>query len=308
MRLSCKASRIVLAASLALCLGMVPLAGCGSSSAPADDAATAEEEVVEEESAEEETVPEEEAVDESVWVKTSETYSYNPTTDEGGLSRSQTTTYTLDEAGNVIKETYSSEGSDDFVYDLVNDEYGWTLSMSSENNPDAEASEVNNEYDAAGRLVKSTSGESVTTHTYDADGNRIASDYVSVAYQMDEENNPIEETKHEIRSTLNYGSDGFITSRMIDWGSPQLSEMAYEYGDDGRPISCKVTISTLDDEGNKMDDHTQTQDVTFAYDENGNVACIETTTEYGVSTTDFEYTLIEHPSVAATVTSHLVEF
>lgn len=54
MRLSCKAPMLVLASSLALCLGSLPLIGCSSGSAPADDAAPAEEEAVEEAAAEDE--------------------------------------------------------------------------------------------------------------------------------------------------------------------------------------------------------------------------------------------------------------
>lgn len=81
MCLSCKVPMLVMAASLALCLSALPLVGCSSGSAPADDAAPAEEEVVEveaepEKEAQAEAEPEEEAVDESVWVITKETYTF----------------------------------------------------------------------------------------------------------------------------------------------------------------------------------------------------------------------------------------
>lgn len=303
MRLSCKASSVVLATSLALCLGVLPLAACSSVSAPAEDAAPTEEAV--EEEVEEETEPEE-AVDESVWVKTTDRYTYvSSESEEDNIS--DVTTYTLDEAGNTIRESHATNDGE-WVYNYVNDESGWSVSMTTEDESDPQETVFINECDDAGRVVRTVSGESETNITYDADGNCIKREYTSVAYQVDENYNRVEGTEHEIHSTVTFGADGFITSRLSDWGLPQLYEMAYEYGADGKPVSCAVTVFTLDEDGNRTDEGYVAENVTFSYDENGNVSRIESTADYGTSTTEYEYTLIEHPSLATTINSHLVSF
>ena len=311
MRLSCKVPMLVMAASLAICLGALPLVGCSSGSAPADDAAPAEEEVVEEkaepeEEAQAEAEPEEEAVDESVWVRTSETYTYVSSTDDSE-NYSYSIAYELDDAGNRVKET-SLEDGEEYVYYYNNDEYGWMLTVREDNESEADMPKVTNEYDETGRLIHASSDESERTYTYDAEGNCIQRDYYSTAYQLDEEGNRVEGSEHQIHTVVNYSADGFITSRLSDWGLPQLYEMAYEYGDDGRPTSCVVTMYSLDEDGNKTDEGRVNSTITFTYDENGNVVKTESAGDFGTSTYEYEYKLIEHPSVAATVESHLVSF
>ena len=162
MRLSCKVPMLVMAASLAICLGALPLVGCSSGSAPADDAAPAEEEEAEAE-------PEEEAVDESVWVRTSETYTYVSSTDDSE-NYSYSIAYELDDAGNRVKET-SLEDGEEYVYYYNNDEYGWMLTVREDNESEADMPKVTNEYDETGRLIHASSDESERTYTYDAEGN-----------------------------------------------------------------------------------------------------------------------------------------
>ena len=312
MRLSCKVPMLVMASSLALCLGALPLVGCSSGSAPADDAAPAEEEVVEEETepeeeAQAEAEPQEEAVDESVWVITKETYTFVSSTDDS-LNYSYAMDFELDDAGNTVKETIQEDG-EEYVYFHDNDEYGWLLAAREADEAEADVQKVTNEYDEAGRVMHAVGEGSERTFTYDADGNCIQRDYYSTAYQLDEEGNRVEGSEHQIHTVVNYSADGFMTSRLSDWGQPTLTEMTYEYGDDGRPTSCVVTSFQLDEDGNKTDDGYVSQTVTFTYDENGNVVKTEATEEdFGTTTYEYEYTLIEHPSVAVTVESHLRSF
>ena len=300
MRLSCKVPMIALASSLTLCLSAVPLVGCSSGNAPADNAAPAEEEVVEE------TEAKEEAVAEPVWVKKSETYTYASSTDDGE-NYSYTLAFELDDAGNTVKETMLENGEESSYY-YNNDEYGWTLTVREENESEADMPKVTTEHDETGRVIHSTSDVSDRTFVYDAEGNCIQIEYHNTAYQYDEEGNRIEGSEHQTRTVANYDANGFITSRISDWGEPQQSEMTYEYGDDGRPTSCVVTVFALDADGNKQDEGHASEHITFTYDENGNVTRIESTSDFGITTTEYEYTLIEHPSVAATVESHLVSF
>ena len=92
-----------LSAGLAASLALVPLAGCASSDGAAPEPAPAQEEADATEQEDTAATPEEA----SVWVASS--YKLSQTDSDGNVTE-YSSTYELDEAGNLVKET-DSEGS-----------------------------------------------------------------------------------------------------------------------------------------------------------------------------------------------------
>ncbi len=304
MHASSRSLMVTVAVALALFVGAAPLAACSSGGQQADD--TAETDVVEEE----ETAPEEEAepeADESMWVKVSENYTDVPAGDDSGASASTAvTTYTRDNAGNLMEELYSDPNYGDIVYQYQVDENGWTTSMiTAEEGADAQLTNYTNEFDANGLLVHSESESGSRDMTYYPDGQVKTINFTSTAYQYDEAGNRVEGSEHDVTNVVTFGEDGFVVGRESSLGTKTVSEYAYERDGEGRPVSCVKTIYLVDDEGNKGE-VSSTANITFTYDENGNVAKIEIVSDYGTTTLEYEYELVKQPSAAARATEGLV--
>ena len=279
-----------LSAGLAASLVLVPLAGCASSDGAAPEPAPAQEEADATEQEDTAATPEEA----SVWVASSYKLSQ---TDSDGKVTEYSSTYELDEAGNLVKET-DSEGSE-VTYTL--DEDGWATKI--------ESGELTWTYelekDDQGRLTVEKGEQSSIAYTYNDQGFVTETTATSAIFSVDEEGNRIEGSDDMATTKTTYDENGFPLLRAHVFSDGRLeTSYAYEYGDDGLPTSVTIDNRNFDADGNEYEDTATTATASFEYDEHGNLVKEVLEDEYGTSTYEYGYVEVANPSIAARIQSH----
>ena len=278
---------------LALALGIAPVAGCSSSGggggAAGDEAGQAQE------------------ADEAIWVVSKETNVY---VSPDGDKEEQVATYELDDAGNQVGITYD----DGTHLTITVDEDGWQLSARYDNSEDISATDEplpseppqKLEKDDHGRVTKITSQDLVIEYAYDEKGNMTHRSTRSLAFTVNEEGKRVEGSEVDITSDMDFDENGFTTRVVSSNGAGTIvSEYAYEYGESGLPVTGVITTRHEDSDGNVVEGDESTTNMTFSYDENGNISELVRESDSGTSTSTFEYQLVEHPSPGARVGAHL---
>ncbi len=275
---------------LACALGVVPLAACSSSGETTAPAAEEQSQGEAEVASGEETQP-----DEAVWVMTS---NKSHVEDAGMDPLDYTVTYELDEAGNVVKDSFDG-GSSYTTYE--HDENGWTVSCTSGDTTDT----YENEFDDRGRLVRQTTSASVTTYTYDENDNIVSQTIESMGFTTDEDS---EQAETQVSNVFEFDANGYPLRRVMvnSDGSTLTREYAYELDDAGRPTSYTLRQYSTNPDGSIPEGADETVKIDITYDENGNIAKTELVGEDGRSeSSEYTYALVEHPSTAARIYAHL---
>lgn len=275
--------------ALTCALGLVPLTACSSS----DEAAAPAEEQAQDETAEEpEAEPEDEAPaeEEAVWVMTGQTHhSEFP----GQEPNDMAIAFELDDAGNTVKEFFDG---DETMNEYQYDENGWLVSIGYGDNKVT----YENEYDELGRLVSqvgSDGGE--TTYTYGENGNIASQTSKVIVTSYDENGEEIEGSERTQTNVCEYDENGYIKRRTIENdGNTHVIEYTYELDETGLPTSyTQLDYTANDDEAGKYESV-----YSLTFDENGNLTKVESSDESEVKiVTEFTYTLVEHPSLAASI-------
>ena len=291
MRVRHKVARF-LSTTLVLSLVTAPLAGCkGSASpdaAPSASAANAE------------------ANSDALWVKTSARVTYSK--DVGTESSSSTETYQLDEAGNIVRQTFES-GDEDFEQTFEHDENGWkTEEVYKTDAGTVENITYVNKYDSSGRLVKNEGNDIVEEDVYDREGNLKERSFTKFDYlQEEEKGSPLGANESTVFSKQIFNKDGTIASRFSTLRMPTVREYAYEYDSQNRPVSCVVTRYEATPEGIPLSPQgVEAEKISISYDSNGNVSRIETVGDQGTSVQEFTYTLVKNPSLAVRTNARLL--
>lgn len=228
---------------------------------------------------------------EPAWVLTKETSTY---TYDGDTS-TYTITREIDEHGNRLRVSMDDgTGADPSVTAYEWDEDGFITGYTS----GEESVTVTAEKDDQGREVKSTySDGSVVETTYDENGAISKRVYTGTSQTMDGDGNWVDAGTY-VR-TVNYDGDGFVLSGTYDSDSYSSQyEKSYERDADGRVTS--VTTA----EGPAGEEPT-IRTVAVEYDENGNIVRATETTEGYSMVNEYEYTLVNEPSLGASLESHL---
>lgn len=197
-----------------------------------------------------------------------------------------TTTFELDENGNVTESATSGDDEGPITY--VNDENGFYTQRSYYYEYEDEVYEVVEarsitEMDDDGRPLE------ITSYTY-YDGDLTYYDYISYTYYDDGTLATSETTSNAgYVITVTYNEDGFRETYQLDWSSvaefTDYYEFTYETDDDGNVVSCTTTT----DDGDEST-------VEYEYDRHGNII---TVTQDGETLYEYTYELIEDPSLAA---------
>lgn len=283
-------ARLTLSTGLVATLALVPLAGCASSGNASQDAAPAAEET----NTTKTTEANETTEVAPVWVAT--TYKLSQEFSDGSTSE-YSSTYELDEAGNMISET-GDEGSQ-FKYTY--DEDGWLNKV--EMGDEIWTYEL--EKDELGRVVVEKSEDYRVEYSYNEQGFVSESRSASIVFTVDENGNRVEGSEETMTSKTTYDENGFTLTRSRSYQDGRSETVyAYEYGDDGLPVSYTATTKNYDSDGNEIADSETTVSGTFEYDEHGNIVKRVIEDDLGTSTYEYTYVEIKNPSQAVRIQGH----
>lgn len=313
----------VWALAVVVAIGGLGLQGCGSSGSGGNGQAT-QQQTEPAENGTQATTP---AAQHDTWVVTADKYTstYTPAGGEASTS-SGTATFEYDEHGNRTKSVNVDEPGDGDAYTYTTtstfDEHGFETS--SETTSDAEystpqKSTCKNEYDKDGRLTKvvvsregiTNMGDETYLYEYYDSGNvkRVTSSYTDTMEGA--EATGASGYVHENTQTLEYDEAGILQTQHTlivnkeDGSTINDSTItyAYEYDDQGRPVSYKATSS---------DGQTSTE-WSATYDEQGNIASetyINTFADGGSNTFAYEHTWtkVDNPSEGAAQRYHISRY
>lgn len=261
-----------------LFLSLILLGGCGGSSSDATGAA--------------------DAANGPIWVQTC--YNYTRVNTDGSYSSSTTHTLTIDEQGNTLSCEISGY---DFgwvnVIKYTVDEDGWTTMEAYPSLHRAVPTRYELEKDETGRVVKSTAsnGRTTTYYTYNEAGNFATITEKSTYTAFDDNGENHEEPYTDV---MTYDANGLVAKHEITLADgTETVTYTYEYDDAGRPISGTMT-STGGSDGS------WTGTLSYEYDENGNLSRKFIQDNISTNTYEYTYTLVQNPSLATRLQSHLV--
>lgn len=291
-------ARLTLSTGLVATLALLPLAGCASSGDAPQDAAPAAEETAD---AAETTETGETAEVTPVWVAT--TYKLSQEFSDGSTSE-YSSTYELDEAGNMLKEVDTSDSEDDserLDYTYSYDEDGWLTKVEMGD----ETWDYELEKDVQGRVVTEKSEDFTKEYSYNEQGFVSETVSTSIAYTVDENGDKVEGSEEAMATKVTYDENGFTLARTRTFkGGKAEMVYAYEYGDDGLPVSYTATTKNYDSDGNEIADSETTVSGTFEYDEHGNIVKRVIEDDLGTSTYEYTYVEIKNPSQAVRIQGH----
>ncbi len=283
-----------LSVGLAAALALVPLAGCASSGDASQDAEPAAEEPAEttEDTETEEAAETTEAT--PVWVAA--TYKVDQTLPDGSKS-DYSSTYELDEAGNMIVESGDGGYQANYTYD----EDGWLTKVES----GGETFAYELEKDEQGRVVVMKNDDYKAEYSYNEQGYVSETVTTTVTFTIDENGDRVEGSESDMTMKATYDENGFPLSReRVYEGGRSETTYAYEYGDNGLPVSFTSTVKNYDSDGNELEETEATATGTLEYDEHGNIVKEVYEDEYGTSTYENTYVEIKNPSMAVQIQSH----
>lgn len=294
-----------LALALGLTFGVLSLTACGSDktgeAAPAEEASKEAEATKEAEGEQANGEDQAESQDEAVWVVSRSVYSYHA----AEMDAETEFQYELDEQGNQTKVTHvTDQDADPYVATNAFDEDGYVVKTAGSLEGEA-VQTYSLEKDEQGRLIKSTGSDgTVKELTYDNAGNIAKSVETGSIVGEDTEGNLTNYGTYS--ATTTYDEAGHVVSILYENnGYYQLTEKAYEYNDAGQVVSVTTTTSSGSDADNLEADASGTTTATVEYDDNGNISRVVEEGELYTSATAYEYTLIEHPSLATRLNAHI---
>ena len=274
-----------LSTGLAAAIALVPLAGCASSGDASQDAEPAAEEPAEttEDTETEEAAETAEAT--PVWVAA--TYKVDQTLPDGSKS-DYSSTYELDEAGNMIVESGDGGYQANYTYD----EDGWLTKDELEK-------------DEQGRVVVRKNDDYRAEYSYNEQGFVSETVTTTATFTIDENGDRVEGSESDMTMKATYDENGFPLSReRVYEGGKSETTYSYEYGDNGLPVSFTSTVKNYDSDGNELKETEATSTGTLEYDEHGNIVKTVYEDEYGTSTYENTYVEIKNPSMAVQIQSH----
>lgn len=288
-------ARLTLPTGLVATLALVTLAGCASSSDASQNVTPAAEEAVD---TTETAEADETAAVTPVWAAT--TYKLSQVFSDGSTSEFSST-YELDDAGNMISET-GDEGSQ-FKYTY--DEDGWLNKV--EMGDEIWTYEL--EKDELGRVVVEKSEDYRVEYSYNEQGFVSESRSASIVFTVDENGNRVEGSEETMTSKTTYDENGFTLTRSRSYQDGRSETVyAYEYGDGGLPVSYTVTTKDYDSDGNEIEGSETTMSGTLEYDEHGNIVKRVIENDLSVSTYEYTYVEIKNPSQAVQIQGHTKNF
>ena len=271
-----------LSAGLAAALALVPLAGCASSGDASQDA----EPVAEEPAETTEATP--------MWVATSYKMSQ---IDPDGNESDYNSTYELDVAGNMLSESDDEGSQMKYSYD----EDGWLTK--TEMGDETWTYEL--EKDEQGRVIVMKSDEFKSEYSYNEQGFVSEMLTTSVVFTVDENGDKVEGSEGTMTNKVTYDENGFPLTRVRTYEDGKSETVyAYEFGDDGLPVSYTTTTKSYDGEGNEIESTEKTASGTLEYDDHGNLVKRVVEDEFGTSTYEYGYVEIANPSMAVQIQGH----
>jgi YD repeat-containing protein len=293
-------AKLTLSTGLAATLALVPLAGCASSGDAPQDVAPAAEDTTD---AAEPTEAKDASEATPVWVASS--YKMIQVDLEGNEGE-YSSTYELDEAGNMIREvdndaSDSEDEPESFNYAYTYDEDGWLTKVEMGD----ETWEYELEKDEQGRVVTEKSKDFRVEYSYNEQGFVSESRATSIVFTVDESSNGAEGPEEKMTITTTYDEGGFTLTRSHDYQDGRSETVyAYEYGDDGLPVSYTATTKDYDSDGNEIEGSETTMSGTIEYDEHGNIVKVVLEDEFGTTTSEYGYVEIANPSLAVRIQGH----
>lgn len=292
-----------LALALGLTVGVLALTACTGG----DDKASGSEQAAEPTTVVDKTV--DDAADEaggqpvddgSVWVVTKEVGSYQVADSSSQVE----ITYELDEQGNAVKLTQTQgEGFEPYVATSTFDEDGY-ITQTNDSLGAGMTLTYTLEKDEQGRLTKSTGSDGTTEEiTYDDAGN-IAKRVITGS-SMGEDPDGNWTITGTYSSTTVYDKNGHVSSVLNENGETcQLVKKTFTYNDAGQITSVKNEYFSGTDPDNLEPDASPAVAAKVEYDDNGNIARVTEEGEAYTYVTSYEYTKVEHPSLAVRLNSH----
>lgn len=148
---------------------------------------------------------------------------------------------------------------------------------------------ITHEFDKEGRLKRTTvEDQSTTEYEYDDEGRVRKQTNIITTPDFDENGN--ESGTLTYTDTIEYNEQGFPTRETRDWGDGSPTTVTYEYelGENGLPESgTRTEESPLE---------TTTAQLSFTYDENGNISHFEQVEDAASFAADYTWVLVEEPS------------
>ncbi len=186
------------------------------------------------------------------------------TDEEGAELSSSTSSYTLDSSGNAASAQYTAAGGrkNDVTFTY--------------------------QYDDEGRIVeRKASNGVIDRYAYGSAGTIVEVTSISAPSG--------DETDYEYHVVITYDELGFVQSMVSkEPEGESTTEYRYEYGEDGMPISCGVTIN---DEPSSI--------ITFTYDQNDNIVHSEATSADGTVINNYTWEKVDEPTAFVQAESYL---
>ncbi|MBR3235245.1 MAG: hypothetical protein IKG11_06485 [Atopobiaceae bacterium] len=228
-----------------------------------------------------------------VWVLSKQTI----TLGQAGSESHIVATYELDEHGNTVKMTQQPDEGSEYLVEYQYDNDGFVTSSTEKSGENATTVTFTLEKDANGRVTKSTGDDGSTqTLTYNAEGNLV--------HQVQETLADIGGTEPaRLVSDVTYDDEGFMTGNKSETiGHQTESVRSYERDDAGKVTSATTTTTTIGEGGAAIDLVSSVE-----LDDNGNVVRVvdQTNAESYTYIREFEYTLVENPSLGARIHAHI---
>jgi YD repeat-containing protein len=291
-------AKLTLSTGLATTLALVPLAGCASSGDAPQDVAPAVEDTTD---AAEPTEAKDASEATPVWVASS--YKMIQVDLEGNEGE-YSSTYELDEAGNMISETDTSDeegASEGYNYTYTYDEDGWLTKVVM----DEETWTYELEKDDQGRVVLEKSEDFTREYTYNEQGFVSETLTTSIMFTVDENGDRVEGSEQTMTLKVTYDENGFPLTRSRTYQDGKAeTEYAYEYGDDGLPVSYTTTTKNYDADGNEIEGSGSTTTGALEYDEHGNIVKNVVENDFATSTYEYTYVEVKNPSMAVQIQEH----
>lgn len=291
-------AKLTLSTGLAATLALVPLAGCASSGDAPQDVAPAAEDTTD---AAEPTEAKDASEATPVWVASS--YKMIQVDLEGNEGE-YSSTYELDEAGNMISETDTSDeegASEGYNYTYTYDEDGWLTKVVM----DGETWTYELEKDDQGRVVLEKSEDFTREYTYNEQGFVSETLTTSIMFTVDENGDRVEGSEQTMTLKVTYDENGFPLTRSRTYQDGKAeTEYAYEYGDDGLPVSYTTTTKNYDADGNEIEGSGSTTTGALEYDEHGNIVKNVVENDFATSTYEYTYVEVKNPSMAVQIQEH----